>query len=281
MKFDEFICLLGNMQDTPKQITDKMEVSRWTDGDWDRYYYVFEIGEDLRAEIVDGENHLWFGLFTWERLRNSGDKFWHDIVKDKDARLTYDEFIDKLAVIGVTIDAPDVLKKTVRRPIMPINISDEFFQSTGYDSDCEITIKRKYDTLGNVMRWMAAYGPEDYDKLTKENYKSNHAEDNMDLVNRYPDGIVITAGGDLCYYTTSGGKRCKSGFTGGKKYLPTTPFISIICDYAEQHWEDEVYVVSYYSGLQGLLAITVYDVENKNPLFSFTALEMYGDWRAR
>lgn len=109
MKFDEFICLLGNMQDTPKQITDKDEVIKWVDGDWDRYYYVFEIGEDLRVEIVDGLKHLWFGLFIWERNTVTGEKIWHSIIKDKDNRLTYDELVKSLACANVKIDEPNML----------------------------------------------------------------------------------------------------------------------------------------------------------------------------
>ena len=110
MTFDEFILLLGNLKDTPKQITDRHEVTCWTDGDWKEYYYVFEIGGDLRAEIVDGYNHIWFGLFTWEYLNEHTPKFWHDIIKDKDERVSYDELVNILSKIGVKLDAPEVYK---------------------------------------------------------------------------------------------------------------------------------------------------------------------------
>lgn len=162
--------------------------------------------------------------------------------------------------------------------VKTFEIEDEFLKAnTEYRSDACISIKRQFDTLGNVMCWMAAYDQDDFDKLTIKNYRHNHSESNMDLRNRYPDGTVITGGGSLCFYGPR--NEYKAGID-GKRYPLETPFIDIIADYAEKHWNNEVYIISYYSGLQGLLATTVFDKKD-GALFSFTSLEMYGDWRAR
>ena len=164
-----------------------------------------------------------------------------------------------------------------------LEIEDDFLKSC---SDIEgfncISIERTYDTLGNVMRQMAAYNKEDFDSLTIENYRMNHADHKMNLRNRYPDGVVITAGGDLCYYMSRKGKRVSKSGWNNNEYSLDTPFIDIIADYAEaNNWDNEVYVISYYTGICGLLVSTVFEVKNKRPLFSFTSLEMYGNWRAR
>lgn len=162
-------------------------------------------------------------------------------------------------------------------------VEDEFLKTaTPYNSDNRITIESCDDTLGNVMRWMAAYDEDEFnDKITKENYRSYHADDNMNLSIRY-EHSVINGSGILTYFGSN--YKCKCGYDADdnpKDYPVETPFIDIICDYAENHWDDEVHVISYYSGCQGLLANTVYDKKYNNALFSFASLEHYGRYRAR
>lgn len=165
-------------------------------------------------------------------------------------------------------------------------VEDDFLKNaTEYDVDNHIEIEMCDDTLGNVMRWMAAFDEDEFNnKITRENYRSYHAGEDMNLSLRYEDS-VINGSGDLTYFGSRGGiKACKYGRDRDghiKEYPLETPFIDIICDYAENHWDDEVHIVSYYSGCQGLLAITVYDVKNKMALFSFGSLEMYGKYRAK
>ena len=164
-----------------------------------------------------------------------------------------------------------------------LEIEDDFLKSTSNIEgfNC-IFIERTYDTLGNVMRWMAAYDQKDFDNLNIDNYRTNHADRENDLHNRYPDGIIIPGSGDLCYYLSRHGKQvCKIGWH-EKEYSLDTPFIDIIADYAESgNWDNEVYITSYYTGLAGLLVSTVFEVKAQRAIFSFTSLEMYGNWRAR
>lgn len=164
-------------------------------------------------------------------------------------------------------------------------VQDEFLQNaTKYTSDNHIEIQACNDTLGNVMRWMAAFDEDEYEnKITKENYRSYHADENMNLSIRYEHSL-ISGSGILTYFGSYNGRlECKHGYNAQGKpvaYPISTPFIDIVCDYANNHWEDEVRVISYYSGCQGLLAITVFDKNTKQALFSFGSLEHYGEYRA-
>ena len=165
-------------------------------------------------------------------------------------------------------------------------VEDEFLKTTTpYDSDNHITIESCDDTLGNVMRWMAAYDEDEFNnKITKENYRSYHADADMNLSIRY-EHSVINGSGDLTYFVSFKGKpKAKQGYTKDGSlidYPIETPFIDIVCDYAENHWDDEVHVISYYSGCQGVLINTVFDKNKKCALFSFASLEHYGRYRAR
>lgn len=154
-------------------------------------------------------------------------------------------------------------------------VKDDFLKNaTEYDNDNHITIKSCDDTLGNVMRWMAAYDEDEFNnKITKDNYRMYHSEDEMNMSIRYEDDVVC--GSNTLTYFSVCSKRPKSG------YDENTPFIDIICDYAENNWDDEVHIISYYSGCQGVLVNTVFDKKNKKPLFSFASLEHYGEYRAK
>ena len=170
--------------------------------------------------------------------------------------------------------------------IKTIYVEDEFLKNaTEYNSDNRITIESCDDTLGNVMRWMAAYDEDEFNnKITKDNYRMYHSNDGMNMSKRYEDA-VINGGGMLTYFGSHIIKHyCKIGYDadGNRKEYPIeTPFIDIVCDYAENHWDDDVHVISYYSGAQGVLINTVFDKKNKNALFTFASLEHYGRYRAR
>lgn len=162
-------------------------------------------------------------------------------------------------------------------------VEDEFLKTaTPYNSDNRITIESCDDTLGNVMRWMAAYDEDEFNnKITKENYRSYHADSDMNLSIRY-EHSVINGSGDLTYFGPNFACKCGYDADGNPKdYDVKTPFIDIVCDYAENHWNDEVHVISYYSGCQGVLINTVFDKNKKCALFTFASLEHYGRYRAR
>ena len=171
------------------------------------------------------------------------------------------------------------VKKTV--------IEDDFLKSVSeYEIDNRIEFEACDSTLGDVMRWMAAYDEEEFnDKINKENYREYHSDSGMDMQYRY-EHAVINGSGDLTYFGCEAGSniKCKHGLDKNDKtmdYPLETPFIDIVCDYADNHWDEPVRVFSYYTGGQGLLAITVFSKRLKSALFSFGSLEMFGNYRAR
>lgn len=169
------------------------------------------------------------------------------------------------------------LKRTV--------IEDDFI-SKADKHDNQIIIEACDDTLGNVMRWMAAYDKDEYDNVvTKENYRSIHADHEMNIALRFADKVIICGGGMLsnCHAKTNS-VIVKVGYDANGnliEYPVNTTFIDIVCEYANCHWDEKVRVVSYYSGCMGLLAITVFSEDSNSALFSFTAQELYGKYTAR
>lgn len=139
-----------------------------------------------------------------------------------------------------------------------------------------IEIETCDDTLGDVMRWMAAYDEEDFLSVNKDNYKTIH----NNFFDHW-DNNVIVGGGELCYYMMDKGdiRALKSAI--GRHYPLDTKWTKIISDYADENWDHKVHVISYYTGYQGLLTITVFDVDSNRPIFSMTSLEMFGYFRSK
>ena len=171
------------------------------------------------------------------------------------------------------------IKKTV--------IEDGFLKSASlYDFDNRIEFEACDSTLGDVMRWMAAFDEDEFNnKITKENYREIHSDSNMDMSHRH-EHAVINGSGELTFFGCEAGSGIKCKHGRGKNdemvdYPVETPFIDIVCDYADSHWDEPVRVFSYYTGGQGLLAITVFSYRLNRALFSFASLEMFGEYRAR
>lgn len=154
---------------------------------------------------------------------------------------------------------------------------------TSYADDALIEVETCDSTLGDVARWMAAYCEEDIPNINKDNYRTyNKASDGTSTAFNRWNNSVILAGGNLSYYVAGKGEehRCKDAM--GKEYPLDTPWIDMIADYIDENWDNKVHVVSFYTGCQGLLSITVFDVEKKCALFSLgSALELFGHFRAR
>ena len=160
-------------------------------------------------------------------------------------------------------------------------VEDEFLKTaTPHKSDGRITIESCDSTLGDVARWMAAWCEEDMPNINKGNYRTYNKTSESTAFYRWEDNIIV-AGGDLSYYVAGKGDthRCKDAM--GKEYPLNTKWTEMIADYIDEHWDDEVHVISYYSGCQGVLINTVFDKNKKCALFSFASLEHYGRYRAR
>lgn len=157
---------------------------------------------------------------------------------------------------------------------------------TPYPSDAIIEVETCDCTLGDVAKWMASWGEEDIPNITKENYRTYHKDnDRVSPFDRWNKEVIVD-GGDLCYYVAGPNDthRCKDahGYNWSKEYPIDTPWIDMIADYIDANWDNEVHVVSFYSGCQGLISITVYDVKGKCALFSLgSSNEMFGHFRAR
>ena len=149
-----------------------------------------------------------------------------------------------------------------------------------YKSDGRITIESCDSTLGDVARWMAAWREEDMPNINKGNYRTYNKTSESTAFYRWEDNIIV-AGGNLSYYVAGKGDthRCKDAM--GKEYPLNTKWTEMIGDYIDEHWDDEVHVISYYSGCQGVLINTVFDKNKKCALFTFASLEHYGRYRAR
>lgn len=113
MKIEEFLLLIKQFKDTPKQVTDKAELAHWTSNDWKEYYYVFDIGNSYRFEITDGPNNLLFGLFYSKPEDNStrlaSHKFYRCLFHDKGPRMNKEELFELLDKMGITLDDPNML----------------------------------------------------------------------------------------------------------------------------------------------------------------------------
>lgn len=115
MKIEEFLLLIKQFKDTPKQVTDKAELSHWISHDWKEYYYVFDIGDSYRFEINDGPNNLLFGLFYSKpddksiSTRLTSHKFYRCLFHDKGPRMNKEELFELLDKMGITIDDPNML----------------------------------------------------------------------------------------------------------------------------------------------------------------------------
>ena len=113
MKINEFLLMVKQFKDEPKQITDKTEIAHWTDGDWIDYYYVFDLGPNYRFEVVDGPKHLYFGLFYCTPgdtyTTDNKKKFYHCLFQDKCDRMDRFQLMTLLKEVGITLDNPDMI----------------------------------------------------------------------------------------------------------------------------------------------------------------------------
>lgn len=160
-------------------------------------------------------------------------------------------------------------------------VEDEFLKTaTPHKGDDRITIETCDSTLGDVARWMSAWVEEDIPNINKDNYRTYNKTSESTAFFRWEDNVIV-AGGNLSYYVAGKGDthRCKDAM--GKEYPLDAKWTEMIADYVDDHWDDKVHVISYYTGCQGLLSITVFDVEKKCALFSIASLEHYGRYRAR
>lgn len=153
---------------------------------------------------------------------------------------------------------------------------DEFISKAPYKSDSFIEVKTDWTTLGDVAKWMAAYSEKDLEQITKENlrtFNENHFSD--------WNSCLIPNGGLLLMHLCGTGERVNGKDPYGNVRMPADyPYIEIIWDYIEDHWNDKVRVISMYTGRQGLLTITIFDSESGECLFSMSFLEMFGHFRS-
>ena len=107
--------MIKQFKDTPKQVTDKAELSHWTSKVWKEYYYVFDIGNSYRFEITDGPNNLLFGLFYSKpddksfSTRLTSPKIYRCLFHDIGPRMNKEELFELLDKMGITLDDPNML----------------------------------------------------------------------------------------------------------------------------------------------------------------------------
>jgi len=162
----------------------------------------------------------------------------------------------------------DFVAKTVEGK--RIAIEDEFIKEAGISGDGEISIKVNWSTYGEVAKWMSCYTRKQFEsEITKENYK----EFNDKHFFRWEDNMVKNCG---IWLGTLYGTKEKFDALDREKRLPSdTPFMDIVAKGITHKWDEEVRVISFYTGRQGPLMITVYDKKTGVCMFTFTSNGMF------
>ena len=89
------------------QITNREDVTRWTSGDWDDYYFVFErnAGNEgsMRLEFIALGKKTYMNLFKPNRLTQCGKIIWSSTIRSECPKLPIDELKNMLYKIGIQI----------------------------------------------------------------------------------------------------------------------------------------------------------------------------------
>lgn len=153
-----------------------------------------------------------------------------------------------------------------------IAIEDEFIKKSGIPGDGEINIKVDWSTYGELARWMASYDEEEFNKMTKDTFNESHFKE-------WDDNLIRNAG--IWLSTLYGTGEKFDAIDHDKKLPPDTPFIDIVTKGIKHYWDYKIRVISFYTGRQGLLSISVFDNDSGVHMFSFTSLELYLNFRAK
>ena len=168
---------------------------------------------------------------------------------------------------------PNFIVKTLEGST--ICIEDEFIKRTPIPGDGAIKIKVDWSTYGEVASWLAAYDKDDMGKITKDNFEEFNdgqffeCEENM-----------IRNGG-LWLSTLYGTGEKFDALDHNRKLPPDTPFTKIVAKGCKAKWDEEVRVISIYTGRQGLLTITVFDKATGQCMFSWACLELFLNYRSK
>lgn len=156
-----------------------------------------------------------------------------------------------------------------------IAIEDEFIEQGKLPGDNKIRIKVDWSTYGDVAKWMVCYDKEDLDRITKENFEDFHHK----IFFEWEKNMIRNSG--IWLSTLYGTHEKFDAIDHDKRLPPDTPFTEIVAKGIKEYWDKKVRVISFYTGRQGLLSITVFDAEKGCAMFSFTSLELFGNFRAR
>ena len=157
-----------------------------------------------------------------------------------------------------------------------ISIEDEFIKNAYYPFDSALEIKAEWSTYGDVIKWMCAYRgrEEEIGTITKDNFMTYRKGCFFDWKNDYVKG-----GGE--WLMTMGGTNEKFDPITHETISPETEFIDIIAKGCKHNWDKKVRVISFYTGMQGLITIYVFDEEKKELMFTLVCLELFNNYRAR
>lgn len=107
-----YIAMAARIDSTDwKQITDPHEISIWTDGDWDDYYFVFELKRNtgsMRMETIALQQKTYVNLYCPDRLTRCGKVMWRDIIRTETDKLSIAELAEILDKYGITLEDSSV-----------------------------------------------------------------------------------------------------------------------------------------------------------------------------
>ena len=151
-----------------------------------------------------------------------------------------------------------------------IAIRDEFIRGAYYVQDSAIEIKVDWATYGELGQWMVAYRKGN--TVSKEEFAKRSLMD-------WETSMIH--GGGLWLYTLSGTNEKFDPINHDIRLPAATPYTDIIHKGILAKWDDEVRILSYYTGRQGIIVITVFDKAAGEAMMSFTCLELFGNYRAK
>ena len=123
-------------KDKWQQITDSWEVTCWTSGDWDDYYFVFEYARgkqgQMRMETIALQDKTYVNLFKPDKLTSCGKIIWSCIMRTECEKLSLSELEDVLAKYSINLKDTSVYsaKKGYSEDLK----DDSFVSSSNADS---------------------------------------------------------------------------------------------------------------------------------------------------
>lgn len=163
--------------DNWKQITDKHEVSIWTDGDWDDYYFIFSRREGesgaMRMEVISLQDKTYLNLFKPSRITECGKVMWNSVARSSTTKISTDELIEMLSIHGIEVTDTDVYTSDEARNTLKGNMHYKYKSSSGLYDDI-FNMAYNYIAKQNKNGFVAEFSDASIDEYVKNVYSGKY-----------------------------------------------------------------------------------------------------------